>query len=54
MTDLNVWGEYRMDWSNQSSFPKTTQGVFGPVQSLDDHQNTFLVGVTYNFTKMVK
>jgi Putative beta-barrel porin-2, OmpL-like. bbp2 len=54
MTDLNVWGEYRMDWSNQSSFPKTSQGVFGPVQGLDDHQNTFLIGVTYNFTKMVK
>ena len=43
-----------MDWSNQSSFQKTSEGVFGPTQSLDDHQNTFLLGITYSFSKMVK
>jgi Putative beta-barrel porin-2, OmpL-like. bbp2 len=53
VSDLVIWGEFRQDWSNQSTFPKTTEGVFAPVTSLTDHQNTFLIGLTYSFTKTV-
>lgn len=53
VNDLVVWGEFRQDWSNRSTFPKTSEGVFAPVQSLTDHQNTFVVGLTYSFTKTV-
>ena len=53
-SDLTLWAEFRRDWSDQSTFAKTEPGVFGPVQSFVDHQNTFTLGVTYAFTKMVK
>ena len=52
-SDLSLWAEYRRDWSDQSTFVKTEPGTFGPLQSFVDHQNTFTIGVTYAFTKMV-
>lgn len=54
VADLNLWAEFRKDWSNQSTFLKTRAGVLGPENSLEDHQNTFTFGVTWTFTKMVK
>jgi hypothetical protein len=54
VSDLMIWGEVRQDWSNKSPFRKTTDGVFAPVDSFTDHQNTFTVGMTYSFTKEVK
>ena len=54
VSDVTIWAEYRKDWSNQSVFNKTTEGIFGPVQSLVDSQSTFTLGLTYAFTKEVK
>jgi Putative beta-barrel porin-2, OmpL-like. bbp2 len=51
---LNVWTEFRKDWSDHDVFLRTQAGVFAPVDTFRDHQNTFTVGVTYTFTKMVK
>jgi hypothetical protein len=51
---LNVWTEFRKDWSNNDVFLRTQAGVFAPVDTFRDHQNTFTFGVTYTFTKMVK
>jgi hypothetical protein len=54
VSDVNLWGEFRKDWSDHDSFLKTSSGVLAPVDSFEDHQNTFTFGVTYSFTKMVK
>ena len=42
-----LWGEFRRDWSNRTTFKTTAAGV--PTQV--DHQNTFTIGVTYAFSK---
>jgi hypothetical protein len=35
-------------------FNEWSQGVFGPAATAVKGQNTFTIGVTYGFTKMVK
>jgi len=54
VSDLNIWGEFRKDWSNRDSFLRTQAGPLGDVDSFRDHQNTFTFGVTWSFTKMVQ
>jgi hypothetical protein len=54
VSDLSIWTEFRKDWSNHDVFLRTQQGPLGPVDSARDHQNTFTIGVTYSFTKMVQ
>ena len=53
-SDLSLWAEFRRDTSDVDSFIKWRQGIFGPVPSLVDGQNTFTIGMTYAFTKTVK
>ena len=54
VSDINIWGEFRKDMSNQDVFLKTRQGALSPIDSFEDHQSTFTIGVTYSFTKMVQ
>ena len=52
--DMTFWTEYRRDWSDANTFHSSSPGVFAPVQTLTDHQNTITLGLTYAFTKEVK
>jgi len=52
--DLTLWGEFRRDTSDVAMFNEWSQGVFGPSATAVKGQNTFTIGVTYGFTKMVK
>jgi len=53
VSDLNVFAEFRKDWSSQNSFLTTDDGPLGPLNTFKDHQNTFTIGLVYSFTKMV-
>jgi hypothetical protein len=54
VSDLNFWAEFRKDMSNTDAFLKTAAGPLGNIESFVDHQNTFTIGLTYSFTKMVQ
>jgi hypothetical protein len=43
--------EYRRDWSDADVFNTASEGLFGPTLGIRSYQNTFLLGLTYSFTK---
>jgi hypothetical protein len=50
--DATIWTEFRRDWSTSpSAFATSSPGIFGPILGTSDHQSTFVVGLTYSFTK---
>jgi len=53
-SDLTFWGEFRRDTSDVAVFNEWTQSVFGPTVASVKGQNTFTLGLTYAFTKMVR
>jgi hypothetical protein len=49
-SDITFWGEYRRDWSTIATFNRTK----GIDTSVEDNQNTFTLGLTYGFKKIVQ
>jgi hypothetical protein len=53
--DLSIYGEYRHDWTNlpPGAGPFENRDIFNRSKP-DDHQDTLLIGVVYQFKKEVK